>query len=127
MVSITIPFGLTAIGKNAFSGCNSLTDVTFGGAREQWDAIRIGAGNDRLLAANVHCLLSCVLNLPTDLTRIESEAFAGLSGAVGVRVPAGVAYIAQDAFAGTDAVLIVPEGSYAQTWAQNNKYPCYTE
>ena len=45
---------LTSIGDYAFSGCDKLTDVYYGGTKKQWDKIEIGEGNELLLAANIH-------------------------------------------------------------------------
>ena len=45
---------LTSIGDYAFSGCDQLTDVYYGGTKKQWDKIEIGEGNELLLAANIH-------------------------------------------------------------------------
>ena len=55
---ITLPASVTDIGTSAFSYC-SLTDVTYIGTQEQWDALVYeltygeATGNDRLLRANV--------------------------------------------------------------------------
>ena len=40
--SVTIPEGVTKIGKSAFSGCTSLAEIHFGGTREQWYAVKKG-------------------------------------------------------------------------------------
>ena len=48
---------------------------------------------------------------------IESEAFASLPAVKAVRIPAGVQFIANDAFAGSSVMILAPEGSYAAEWA----------
>lgn len=55
LTSVSIPKSVTVIGANAFDGCNALADVTYGGTAEDWDALRIGSGNDPLLSAERHC------------------------------------------------------------------------
>ncbi|MBR0462926.1 MAG: hypothetical protein IJJ23_00875 [Clostridia bacterium] len=66
-----------------------------------------------------------VLVLPADLTTIESQAFAGLSEADAIRIPAGVTSIASDAF-DQDILLFVPEGSAWVQWAEDYGDTCYT-
>lgn len=55
--SITIPASVTSIGVDggALRNCNALTDVYYGGTREQWEAIRIGSDSKSVLdAATIH-------------------------------------------------------------------------
>lgn len=56
--SITIPATVTSVAWRAFDHCDSLTDVWYGGSREQWNALtkNIADGNDALLNAEVHTL-----------------------------------------------------------------------
>ena len=58
-----------------------------------------------------------ILSLPAHLGEIESEAFAGLAAVEAVRIPEDVYYIADDAFAGSDVIILTPENSYAAQWA----------
>ncbi len=63
--SITIPDSVTQIGSNAFWGCHYLTDIYFGGTKEQWEAIDKGDdGNDWLADAGAFngigwCFIHC--------------------------------------------------------------------
>ena len=61
-----------------------------------------------------------VLFLPAALTTIESEAFTHLGNIDAVRVPHSVRIIADDAF-DQGILLIVPAGSYAETWAEGRE------
>ncbi len=56
ITSITIPTTIEEIGRNAFSGCDSLTDVYYEGSKEEWEALceNIASGNTALLNANIH-------------------------------------------------------------------------
>lgn len=81
-----------------------------------------------------------MLKLPSGLTRIEAEAFAGNASTTVVDIPYGtesiasrafadsvlekiyiprtVSFIAEDAFEGTDVLILSPAFSYAQTYAE---------
>jgi len=54
--SITLPDTIEEIGRKAFNGCTSLTDVYYEGTKEQWEILcdSIGTGNTALLNANIH-------------------------------------------------------------------------
>ena len=52
--SVTIPESYTAIGKEAFYGCDSLTDVYFGGSEKDWEEMGVNEGNEALQSADVH-------------------------------------------------------------------------
>ncbi len=55
LTSILIPDSITAIGANAFFGCDGLTEVHYPGSVAQWETIDIGVNNDALLDAEWHC------------------------------------------------------------------------
>lgn len=57
---------------------------------------------------------------------IGSRAFAGCSGVDLVYIPAGVTEIADDAFDGCGAVMLCPEGSAAQRYAEKHGMPVFT-
>lgn len=43
------------IGTGAFAGCEALETVYYPGTKEQWRSLAIGAGNDALQGATIHC------------------------------------------------------------------------
>ena len=43
------------IGTGAFAGCETLETVYYPGTKEQWRSLAIGAGNDALQSAAIHC------------------------------------------------------------------------
>ena len=54
LTGITIPNGVASIGEYAFSGCNSLTDVYYGGPESQWAEIIVRTHNEPLDSATIH-------------------------------------------------------------------------
>ncbi len=125
---VYLPAGLTQISVFAFYGCDSLTDVCFFGTQAQWDAMVIEDLNDPLTEAALHPSwhVETDVDLPEDLLRIESQAFADLEGGSAVRVPSNVEEIADDAFPSADGenpvMFIVTRGSYAEEWAISHGY-----
>ncbi len=118
--NISIPLKLTHIGDYAFYGCTSLTDIHYAGTAEQWNAVQKEEGNDPLLTAEKHYLPVCVnFVLPTSLTVIGEEAFAGLPAGTVVQMPENVASIGDGAF-GDGVLLVTDAGSYAAGWANKN-------
>lgn len=57
LVEITLPASLTNIGEYAFSGCDKLETVKYGGTQAQWEALKanISEGNDKLTGAKIIC------------------------------------------------------------------------
>ena len=56
ITGVTIPVGITEIGRRAFHNCTSLTDVYYGGTEAQWEQVSIHAtGNSALTGATLHC------------------------------------------------------------------------
>lgn len=56
MQSLRIPESVTYIGDYAFSGCQSLYNITYDGSVEQWAQIQTGQGwADRVGDSTVHC------------------------------------------------------------------------
>ena len=49
-----------------------------------------------------------MLTLPSDLKVIDRQALAGLDSVDAVRIPASVETIADDAFSGTDCIILIP-------------------
>ena len=105
--SVTIPAGVTEIGKNAFSSCTGLQSVTI---PEGVTNITHYTFSDtpwfknlgELAVAN-HILLkyrgnSGDVTIPEGVTKIGGSAFAGCTGLTSVTIPAGVTEIGVFAF-----------------------------
>ncbi|MBQ9348455.1 MAG: leucine-rich repeat protein, partial [Oscillibacter sp.] len=52
--SVTLNSRISEIEKNAFSDCSSLKTVNYPGTQSQWNSIKIGDGNQPLLAATLN-------------------------------------------------------------------------
>ena len=99
--SVTIPASVVSIGRNAFSGCTSLMNVTFEG-----DGLTsMGEG------AFYKCKNIAYLSIPNTLTDIPEATFAGCSGLVGIHLPNSLTSIGDEAFYGCASLLsvVVPE------------------
>ncbi len=57
LTSVTLPRSIVNIGYQAFSNCQSLTDVYFGGTAEEWRYVFVNSLNDPLSSAEMHYLL----------------------------------------------------------------------
>ena len=130
---VEIPKTVTSIGYAAFESCHQLTEIYYEGTAEEWKDITIEYANMEIDNATIYYNwngwkeLTNVLTLPEMLTKIESEAFAGLNNVDAVRISEKVTEIADDAFAGTDIVILAPAGSYAEEWAGEHGIPCRNE
>lgn len=49
---VIIPKSVSYIGSDAFSGCDNLVSVSFGGSKAEWEEIQILPGNDALINAH---------------------------------------------------------------------------
>lgn len=87
VTSVTIPTGVTKIGHGAFDSCFSLTSITIPDS-----VTEIGA------TAFSDCIRLTSVNIPKGVTVIESGLFLRCSGLTSVTIPAGVTKIEELAF-----------------------------
>ena len=83
---VTIPVGVSNIGRCAFSGCSKLTSVLIP------QGVTIIGGS-----AFSGCSGLTAVSIPESVTRIEGSAFSS-SGLTTLEIPNGVTYIGQEAF-----------------------------
>lgn len=79
ITSVTLPASIETIDVGAFYNCTHLTDVHYSGTAEQWDAVHVGDDNTALLNSTIH------FNWSTDPVPGNYISFSGASNfAVGV-------------------------------------------
>ena len=83
---IYIPRSVKNINSIAFSYCKNLTDVYYGGSKEDWEKINIEEGNDPLLNAAIH------YNSSTSYEPIEPVGLTVTKRGGGYRVSAQTSY-----------------------------------
>ena len=99
LTSLTLPSGVTSIGKSAFSGCSGLTSLTIPSG-----VTSIGDW------AFADCSGLTSLTIPSGVTSIDNHAFQGCSGLTSLTLPSGVTKIGWDAFEGCSGLtsLAIP-------------------
>ena len=87
LTSITIPNSVTSIGRYAFYGCTGLTNITIPDS-----VTSIG------YSAFSGCTGLASITLPDSVTSIDSEAFSGCTGLTSITIPNSVTSIGDYAF-----------------------------
>jgi len=109
----TIPSSVTSITNYAFYYCTSLTSVTI-----PISVTSIGK------SAFYSCTSLTSVTIPNSVTSIGESAFYSCTSLTSVTIPNSVTYINYQAFSGCYGFTICGyNGSYAQTYAQNNSFP----
>jgi len=113
--SVVLPKGLKTLEHSAFWGCKALTSIVIP------HGVTTIVGN-----TFTSCTGLISVEIPESVTSIESWAFSSCSGLTSVVIPSGVTEIGKFAFDGCSSLrsLTVTPGSYAETWAKNNRYTC---
>lgn len=118
--SVTLPDSVTALGKFLFSGCTSLKDVTLPANLQKISE-----------AAFYKCESLELIDFPKTLTEIGQAAFVS-TGMTSIKIPATITAIGYSAFGfytnendeimlNEDFVVMGYNGSYAQTYCQENE------
>lgn len=103
ITSVTIPSSVTTIGDNAFEGCTSLNTITFDNATNitSWGSNIFK--NCKATTTNGYKVVGgCVISDVTDLTKKKYT------------LPAGIVYIAENAFAGCDNAQYLDLSDYTK-------------
>jgi hypothetical protein len=120
ITSITIPAGVTSIGRLAFRSCTSLTSVIFA-EDSQLQTIDDGAFVDCIWLTNIklpasvtsighqafiHTSLTSI-TIPASVTRIDWATFTNCTNLTSVTIPAGVTSIDNSAFSGCPSLTSI--------------------
>lgn len=132
--SVSVPYLLTHIGEYAFSGCTSLKlfnipsfvrgigQYAFYGCT----SLKTLTMDCKITAINDSVFENCSslesVTVPSKVKIIYSNAFSGCTSLESVTIYDGVSAISDNAFDGcsNDLSINANEGSYAETFAQNN-------
>ncbi len=79
---IAIPYSVTSIGDSAFEWCDALTDVYYSGEQSDWEKIKIGNNNVRLIYVQLHCII------PATIAVQPTNAIAGNGEKVSTKITA---------------------------------------
>ena len=124
LIGITIPEGVTSIGRNAFSGCTSLIEViipdgvtcigwyAFSGCTSLMEVIIPEGAKSIEEGAFDNCSSLVEITIPDGVTSIGNYAFRFCSSLVGITIPEGVTSIGYGVFEHCSSLIeiTIPEG-----------------
>ena len=55
LTTLTIPASVTSLGNNAFAGCDALQEITYGGTKAEWEALRANTSDWGLDFIDIVC------------------------------------------------------------------------
>jgi hypothetical protein len=114
LTSISIPSGVTAIGDGAFKGCRGLTSITVDTLNTRYSAVNgvLFSKDKKTLVCYPAGKTYTSYTIPSGVTAIGYEAFAGCRGLTSISIPAGVTAIRSSAFSGCSGLtsISIPSG-----------------
>lgn len=113
LASVSLPDGLATMDSSVFENCTSLTSVSLPGNLQY-----IGYYTFQ------NCSALTSVGIPDGLTSINMKAFKDCTSLTTLSLPDSLQSISESAFEGCSALtLIVPQGSYAQEYAEEYGIP----
>ncbi len=103
LTAITIPSTVTAIGTEAFDNCSTLTDISVDASNANYSsADGVLFNNDKTSLIRCPAGKSGSYSIPSGVTTIEANAFAGCANLTSVTIPSTVTSIKSNAFYGCE-------------------------
>ncbi|MDR0638004.1 MAG: leucine-rich repeat domain-containing protein [Spirochaetaceae bacterium] len=102
LASVTIPDGVTGIGRSAFGGCSGLTAISVSSENRQYqdrDGV-LFTKDGKTLHSYPAGKGGTAYTIPNGVTSIGASAFGGYTGLASVTIPASVTSIGDNAFYG---------------------------
>ncbi len=143
LTEVIIPGSVDTIGESAFENCTKLTKVelvagengTYSLSQNSFKGctalaeVKLGEGISQIAdSAFEDCTALSEVILPRGVVSIEKDAFAYCSGLTKIYIPESVTGIDIDAFCDDENLTIYgANGSYAQTYAEENSIPFVAE
>ena len=113
IMTVTIPNGVTNIGKAVFDGCSSLTSITI---PDSVTSIEMAVFRDCSSLTNI--------TIPDSVTTIERCSFQWCKSLTNITIPDSVTGVRMWAFEGcSDLTIHANSGSYAEKYAKENEIP----
>ena len=126
LISISIPAGVTSIRSTSFLGNEKLIEINVDAANPEYiseDGILYNKDKTELIKYPAGKIARNYI-IPNSITSIDTDAFYGCSSLTSISIPNNVTHISVDAFYECNNLTIFArKGSYAQTYATNNKIP----
>ena len=134
VTELTIPGGVTSIGRFAFSGCTDLTTVTIGSGVTSigrlaffgctsLTSVTIPSGVTSIeQEAFSGCTGLTSIIIPDSVTGTEAATFSGCTGLTTITIPDSVTSIAAETFDGCTSLTTIRYGGTVAQWKAISKY-----
>ena len=126
LTSITIPDGVTTIGKDAFWNCPRLTSVYYNGDLSDWCNIDFYNYHSNPLKNGAKLYINNTevteITIPSDISEIKDYAFHGCSSLTSITIPDSVTTIGESAFAGCSSLTSVYYNGDLSDWCNIDFY-----